>query len=221
MIRTRANARALCILTVIMTSAQPWDPPPSPKRGNRSRRVLFEAIGRALATWEEVETMLAHLYAALGGHSMFDAVANNAYGSELNFRNRLSTLREIGCRHFQKHSDQALEGDLAWIIRHAEGYSQRRNDVAHGVVRFIDMVSDPRKTLLGSNGEWCLVPPHFRETKFTASNMPKYVLTSREINRLPEPFWQITRRTFHLARAVELPQHALRRRSAVPPPWPV
>ena len=42
-------------------SANPWDAPPFPKRGNRSSRVLYEAIGRALTTWELLETYLAKI----------------------------------------------------------------------------------------------------------------------------------------------------------------
>jgi len=36
-----------------------WDRPSFPTRGNKSDRVLFEAIGRALNAWEQVETALA------------------------------------------------------------------------------------------------------------------------------------------------------------------
>jgi hypothetical protein len=39
----------------------PWDRPPFPGRGN-SQRTLYEAIGRALMAWEEVEGAFAHLY---------------------------------------------------------------------------------------------------------------------------------------------------------------
>jgi hypothetical protein len=199
-----------------------WEPPPFPKRGNRSCRALYEAIGRALSTWEELEARLAGLYAALCGQSQFDDDANNAYGRELNFRNRLAELERAGCRYFVKRPDQTLEGELAWVIRHAKGYSQRRNDVAHGVVRVLRMVLDPRQGVLSVSvpTEWCLVPPHFREAKFVSPDTPAHILTSREINHFAAEFWPIIRRAHALATAVELPQHALRRRSFVPPPWP-
>jgi hypothetical protein len=198
----------------------PWHPPPFPKRGNRSSRALYEAIGRALSTWEELETMLAHLYAALCGRSQFDTKANHAYGEELNFRNRLTELEHAGCRYFVKRPNQTQEGELAWVIRYVRGYSQRRNDVAHGVVRVLRMVLDPRQGLLSVSlpTEWCLVPPHFREAKFVSPDTPAHILTSREINRFAAAFWPIIRRTHALATAVELPRHALRRRSVVPPP---
>jgi hypothetical protein len=195
---------------------EPWDPPPLPKRGNKSCRALYEAIGRALSTWEELETVLAGLYAALCGHSQFDPAANDGYGKELNFRSRLAALERAGCRYFMKNPDQTLEGELAWVIRNSAGYSQRRNDVAHGVVRLLD----PRQgTLTSGPTHWCLVPPHFRGTKFSTPRTPVYILTSREINGFATAFWPIYRRVHALAHIVELPAYALRRKSFPPPPW--
>jgi hypothetical protein len=80
----------------------------------------------------------------------------------LNFRARLAKLERAGTQYFTKRPHQDLEADLAWIVQNAAGWSQRRNDVAHGVVRLLHMVLDPRETLLTAPTEWCLVPPHFR-----------------------------------------------------------
>jgi hypothetical protein len=114
---------------------------------------------------------------------------------------------------------QDPEGELAWLLRFIEGYAQRRNDVAHGVVRLAHIVLDPNKTLLSFEGspQWFLVPPHFRGNKFVAPHVPAYALTSREINGFAKAFWPIIRRASSLADDVELPRHALRRNSAVPP----
>jgi hypothetical protein len=199
----------------------PWDAPPFPKRGNHSRRVLYESIGRALSTWEELESTLARLYAAFCGKDQYDTEANHAYGTELNFRNRLTELQRSACRYFIKRPHQDLEGDLAWVVRYATGYSRRRNDVAHGVVRLLHMVLDPRQGFLSAEPGWCLVPPHFREDKFSSPTLPDYILTSREINRFANAFWPLVRRAHALSDTVELPHYASRRRSAVPPPWPV
>ena len=48
----------------------PWDRPPFPRRGN-SERTLYEAIGRALMAWEEVEGAFAHLYSTLSHRLTF------------------------------------------------------------------------------------------------------------------------------------------------------
>lgn len=197
----------------------PWDPPPFPKHGNRTGAPLFEAIGRALIAWEELETTIAHLFAALKGKSLFDKEANNFYGEPYNFRDRLRGLEQAGRQYFTKYPNQSLEGDLAWIIRYADGYSRRRNDVAHGVVRLLHVILDPSQTLLSGPAEFCLVPPHFREAKFVTPDMPVIILTSREIRRFENGFWSIVAKAHLLGSAVELPKHALRRTFAVPPLW--
>src|ERR1700693_2666187 len=142
--------------------AEPWDRPPFPQQGNRSSRALYESIGRALCAWEELETALAHSYAALCDKSRFDERANNAYGEESNVKRRIDALRLAGRKYFARRPNQELEGELFWIVKYVEGYSARRNDVAHGVVRLIHMVKDPRATFLGGPPgppQWCLVPP--------------------------------------------------------------
>lgn len=198
--------------------SEPWDPPPFPKRGNRSYRVLLESIGRALTTWEELESYLANLYAALCGQDCYDQKANNLYGDELNFSGRIAALEQAGSRYFIKRPNQAREGELAWVIKYVTGYSRRRNDVAHGVVRCLQVVTDSSKTILGSNLEWCLIPPHFREKKYVTPNDPVHILTSVEINKFAKDFWPILRGVYRLALAVELPPHASRRRFVLPPP---
>lgn len=190
---------------------EPWDRPPFPKQGNRSVVALYASIWRALNFWEQLETTLAHLFAALCEEELFDEMANQAYGEPTNFRGRIAGLKAAGCRDLQKRPNQTLEGDLAWVIRHAVGYSERRNDVAHGLARLIRM--DDINAILGTDMRWCVVPPHFREDKFVAPNTPVYILTSREINNLAHAITAIDVRAWDLARNVGLPQHASRRRS--------
>jgi hypothetical protein len=78
----------------------PWDRPPFPKAGN-SPRILYEAIGRALMAWEEVEGAFAHLYSTFLTGWPFDVEANRQYGEPLNFVHRVDGLRAIACRSFQ------------------------------------------------------------------------------------------------------------------------
>ena len=80
----------------------PWDPPPFPKQGNRSHRTLYESVGRALTTWEDLETYMASLYAAFCGKSCYDQKANNAYGEPSNFSQRITKLRNVADSYFTK-----------------------------------------------------------------------------------------------------------------------
>ena len=170
---------------------EPWDA--RPKLGNRSSRVLYEAIGRALTTWELLETYLADLYAAFCEADCFDEKANHSYGKPLNFYGRIIELRRAACEYFVKHPNQSVEAEFCWVVKFTNGFSHRRNDVAHGVVAMLHMARDPQETILSGLGppQWCLVPPHFREAKFVSPETPAHILTSREINAFTNAFWPI------------------------------
>ncbi len=198
---------------------EPWDRPPFPKRGNASQRVLFEFIGRALMAWEEVETALAHLYSIFSCGSKFDQAANREYGEPPNFAPRLRRLEERARGYFVAKPCQEQEGEFDNIIRLATAYAPRRNDIAHGVARPVQWVLDPNshESLLSLAGEmqWCVIPPHFRDNKFTSENRPVYVLTSRETNRFSEAFWKITHRATKLATELDPPIFSSRDTSAL------
>ncbi len=195
---------------------EPWDRPPMPKRGNRSERVLFEAVGRALMAWEEIETALAHLYAALATGDRFHPVSNREYGKPPTFIERLKGVEKKAARYFVKLPDQERESEFARIFALSTGFSGRRNDIAHGRVRLIHWIINPgsREALLSLAGtkamQSCMIPAHFKGDKFTSENLPLYVYTSREINHIAAQFWPISRRVAELARLVEPP----------PPPSP-
>ncbi len=190
-----------------------WDAPPFPKNGNKSSLSLYAAIGESLITWEELEVTLAHLYSSLKSGSRFDAIAFKEYGEPLNFKDRISKLKCVACEHFIHFPDQLFEGEMCWIVANSIGFSQRRNDVAHGVVRMIHMIQDPRATLLSFTGspEWCLIPPMFKDAKYVSPNTPAHILTSREIKKFTAQFWKIIRRASDLARALEPQERALQR----------
>lgn len=193
--------------------------PSYPERGNRSTRALYEAIGRALTTWEEFEIRLAELYAALSEKSKFDETACRRYGAKLNFKERLTEVERAGRRYFVKRPHQEREGELASIIKSGRSCAERRNDVAHGTVQDFHTTRNPDRSALSTTGlpEWCLVPQRFRADAFTSGDTPKYVLTSRELNQTSKQLWPLINRAYLLADAVELPIHASRRKSVRPP----
>jgi hypothetical protein len=186
---------------------EPWDRPPFPARGNRSERVLFESIGRALMAWEEAETTLAQLYAVFATGWARDEPANKEYGVPPNYGQRMQALEKKASVFFARYPSQDDEGAFSAIVQEANGYSGRRNDIAHGVTRHIHWIINPRSSesllsladRLGS----CVVPPHFRGNKFTKKNTPEYVLTSREINRFALAFWDIARHVMNLGVLLE------------------
>lgn len=195
----------------------PWDAPPFPKRGNKSPKALYQSIGQALTTWEYLEGTLANLYAAFCEKEYFDDAANLEYGHEANFRSRFHNLKKAADRYFVRYPNQETEGEFHELARHIEGYADRRNDVAHGVVDYLHFIRDRggRYSLLTVPQEWCLIPPRFKGTKYIDPQTPAHVLTSREINKFTNAFWPLIRRASALMKKVELPKHALRRKRAL------
>jgi hypothetical protein len=191
--------------------SNPWDRPPFPTRGN-SERVLFEAVGRALMAWEEVEGAFAHLYSTFLTGWPFDLRANRKYGEPLNFVHRVEGLKKAGCRFFRRGPSQDREGEFDEVIRQALGWSARRNDVAHGRARYVHWVLDPssRDTLLSASvsRKWCVIPAHFRADKFVDEDTPAYVFTSRELRRFADSFWDLARQANSLMHKIESPSDA-------------
>ena len=94
----------------------PWDQPPFPKRGN-SERILFQAIGRALMAWEEVEGAFAHLYSTFLTGWPFVETANRQYGEPLNFVHRAQGLQQTACSVLsQRNPSQDREGTFDGVL---------------------------------------------------------------------------------------------------------
>jgi len=203
-------------------SSKPWDRPPFPKRGNRSDRSLFEALGRTLNAWEEIEIALAHLYAAFTTGDRFDSAANHAYGAEANFNRRSATLQSAAASYFVSHPSQEIEGEFCRLARLVTGYAARRNDMAHSHALPIQwMPHSIFRTPVRSGGpaQWWLLPPHFRADKFTARHLPSYAFSSWEINEFGNVFWDIAHALSNLALLVarEPPSRGMRLRPGALP----
>ncbi len=113
------------------------------------------------------------------------------YGAPTNFNARLAQLSACANRYFVGHPGQKVEGEFATLLQSAKNLADRRNDIVHAVVRPIQWVAlrnrrkgNPKQPPF----EWCLVPPHFRESEFTKKHLPKYILTSKEIDQFSEYF---------------------------------
>jgi hypothetical protein len=172
----------------------PWDIPPFAKRGNRSRAVLFEAKGRALDAWEQVESELAHLFSAFTKEDRFDLAANLAYGEPNTVPQRLTKLRQSAEAYFVAHPSQNVEAEFDRLTAVVQNYSLRRNDIAHGIVRPFHWIVTPancRGMREESQAEWCLIPPHYRPKVTPNIPAPAFLLTSKEINAFGDVFQQI------------------------------
>ena|SRR5271165_1112096 len=127
-----------------------------------------------------MEWQLARLYSAFSG-KLDDGGLLREYGTGQIFRLRLVALRTKAEAYFTQHCNQDLEGRFDQVCTAVKGFGDRRNEVAHGVVL-------PAEMFLGHGvrniNTWVLVPPYSMKRNFNEIDMPNYLYTSRELNRL-------------------------------------
>lgn len=165
-----------------MTNA--WDRPPAPRKGDTIDTATYVGVGRVVSRWESVEFDLSRLYSLFVGDS--DGPAMQTYGEPSIFRDRLARLDEGADRYFAARPSQEHEGTLAALRSNAEGFSARRNEIAHGIVfnlrglSYFDNMFGP-----GESEQYAVIPPlyalrfHCRD-----SGEPTYVYTSFELSTI-------------------------------------
>lgn len=175
----------------------PWDIPPFPASGDHPASLTYEAVGRALSAWEEIEVSLSHLYGLFSGKNPRTIETYTEYGGETNFAQRSDKLSATALRYFVRRPHQELEAEFDGLIREIRCFSARRNDIAHGIVRAVRVrpSSDPPpKPIPGAlltirtQYEFCLAPPTYTDRKFDADHTPLYLLTSVEISAFERHF---------------------------------
>jgi hypothetical protein len=169
----------LGIENFVMT--KPWDVPPFPTKGDDTDDSTYAGVGRVLSRWEEVEVSLTHIYAAFLGRP-HDPKAHRSYmGDGRIFSDRLNNLRSVAGKFFVKNPNQKDEANLDGILDTAQRFSERRNEVSHGIVRPIQWY----KTLSSGDSiglQFVLVPPHYNWRKFNKDNSrPSFAYTSVEL----------------------------------------
>ena len=163
----------------------PWDPFPLPLLGDPHDSVLFEALGRALERWEQVELGLSFMYSLFVGDPTFHRMRD--YGAGKIFRDRLTSLRLASDAWFIRNSNQAMEGRFDRLASAAEGFADRRNEIAHGLVVDVRGITFWHATMtLASprSPHFLLVPPLHYLRKHDETGMPKYGYSSAELNAL-------------------------------------
>jgi hypothetical protein len=165
--------------------SNPWDPFPSPRRGDDSAAQTFEWAGRVISQWVHIEFQLGLLYSVLAGRPNHAATVREYGAAGKIFRERLRHLRRTANHFFVANCHQELEAEFHQICLASEGFADRRNEVAHAVVFpsvFLpSFVEDRRQARLE---RWALAPPYFEGRQFNTEDFPAYAYTSRELNEL-------------------------------------
>lgn len=120
-------------------SNHPWNPLPAAAIGDELDTTLYEAVGRALTTWELMEGLLARIFSLLcraefGG-------AERAYGAVSASSGRREMIAEaLGT--FPRRNDPRLL-PLPNLLDRVGKFGGRRNEIAHGIVMPISDRTEP------------------------------------------------------------------------------
>lgn len=166
--------------------SNPWDPPRLPRRGDSDRSRTYTGVGMVTSAWESIEFTLSRLYSIFINHND-ELAALREYGDGAIFRSRLGTLTNAAEAFFVTHSDQKIEAEFDEIVSHAIGFSERRNDVAHGMVFEINTIPyyqeflDPK---FHDQTQWAVIPPFHTLNRHEARGIPAHAYTSQTLNGL-------------------------------------
>ncbi len=153
----------------------PWEVPPIPLYGDPKEDDTYMGVGRVLSAWEGVELVLGQIYSHFVG-MCYQLGAFHEYGAGRIFSERFVIIARAAEKFFVKWCDQDLEGEFLRNSLAVHGFSNRRNDVAHGIVRPKEWIEpiDPFNPLARTPTTFLLVPPQYKFSKFDQNNRPTY-----------------------------------------------
>lgn len=170
-----------------MPPRQPWDPLPFPVQGDAAADATYAAVGLMMSQWEAVEFDLARLYSFLAGTSETTGAFRDYGGNRRIFRERLAGLEAVATRYFVRRCSQAMEARFADLTRRAAGFSERRNEIAHGIVMEVSKITyfAERLTLApAGDPQHLLVPPYHVLRQHDGFGLPAFAYNSGQIRQL-------------------------------------
>jgi hypothetical protein len=173
--------------------AEPWDIPPFPEHGDDNTTDTYTMLGQAVSEWGEMEYALSHLYAQLIGKPSHIPTMRR-YGEGKVFAERAKRVLTAADKFFVAQPSQDLEGGFSDLIRRVLMFAQRRNEIAHGVVRplqWIQPIMTEYDSIRRGPLQYAVVPPLFTDQKLDAEHRPKYIYTANELMRFVLAFSEL------------------------------
>ena len=188
----------------------PWAVTPFPPHGDERPDDTYKMVGHALSNWETLEYQLAHLYAAFVGQTNKIA-ALREYGNGNIFTLRLRALKSAAEPFFTVAPNQQAEGEFDRIALFAERLADRRNEIAHGIVRPLQWVQQVMLEYLAIRGqalEYALVPALYTRKKLDEKHRPKYIYTANELMQFSVAFFDLSQEALSLKQQIADAQRA-------------
>jgi hypothetical protein len=172
-------------------SKKPWEVRDPSPMGDVDEKPVFDAVGRALTAWETVEIECARLFAVLVStrqKKLYHAAAVRAYGSIVGTHSRSNMLQLAAESYFATRPAKrsSFEKRCANLIGEYKQYSDRRNEIAHGLVRRIFLKKGQRPVAIGIY----LIPSFFNPKKFKKGELT-YQYTSGDVIHYMQEFTKL------------------------------
>jgi hypothetical protein len=189
-----------------------WDIPYSPKFkvGDASESKIYEAVGRALSKWEGLVADLTFIFAVLTSQDepwhynpavrAFGAVQAAAPKSEM-----VQQAAEALFHNFEMQLNvdcDEYRAGLRLLLREYNGWSARRNDVAHGYVTESRM-PDYSKDDTPITSTYLLWPSHSASRKWPVGWEPVYQYRADEIEKFGVGFDELAERVQSFGKRLE------------------
>jgi hypothetical protein len=175
----------------------PWERRPWPKNGDTNQEGLYAGVGRALSQWERYEAALSLLFSAFVARGESKA-ARRSYNAIRTFEGRLEMLKAASETFFTEWPDTNLSGKMSVIYKNSKLFSERRNDIAHGVVDyFINQPTNPEFAV--SDLAYGLYPSYASFKSRDYSDVPAYCYSSVELDYFRVEFFNLSRPAMELA----------------------
>ena len=153
-----------------------WDRRPWPKIGDPTPEVIYEAVGRALSSWEIYEGLQSVLFSAFVTPNLQTKAAMRAYSAVRTFEGRNEMLRAASQAYFHEQPEIELQDAFKGILSTAASFSPRRNEITHASVNAFTMEDG------SATPTFALYPAYASFRERDMKNIPSYCMTKAEID---------------------------------------
>lgn len=163
-----------------------------PSKGDDSRRIIWEAVGRACSRWEATEVELCWLLAALMGMEAHSRESIEIYSKQPTFSGRSQALEKAIEQFAVTKPDQEIEAALYGALAESRRLAGHRNNIVHAnvvVLRYSKMGTAP---VFEMKAEFCLAPAYYDRKRIDENIVPEYIYLAADIDELSAQFVALT-----------------------------
>lgn len=154
-----------------------FQPPPQESHGSQEREPIFLSVGRALSSWELVESSLADMYHVL-------VELNNdlliKYGLIFSSNPKSDLLLKSAKVFIPKYLPDFSISEFEQLIENYKNGAMRRNEIAHGIVAGLALNGNDNRGLF-------LCPPSYNSLKTKQRNQAFFEEAALKYNE--DPFY--------------------------------